>query len=146
MKTIAYPFLLMAGAGFLLSLIAHVLALFGIAMPGGGLIWMLHVGIFVVWIPTILFSRWRFRDVPRKDQMDVIIGDCPLWMRRTVKILFVYAIVNFFLFIASTHGHPKPTGAAPPAVIRGFFGHWMIFYAVAFVAFYSIIRRPISDK
>src|SRR3954464_1100815 len=102
MKTMAYPFLLIAGAGFLLSIIAHVLALFGIAMPGGGLVWMLHVGIFVVWIPTILFSRRRLQNVPRHKQMDAMLGDCPKWMRRAVKVLFAYAFVNFFLFMAST--------------------------------------------
>ena len=141
MRVLALPFLLVAGAGFLLSLTAHLLALFGIEMPGGGLVWTLHVGIFFVWIPATLICGHKLRAVPRKDQMDALLGDCPLWMRRGVKILFAYAIVNFFLFMVSTMGHPKPTGAAPPAVIRGFSGHWMIFYAVAFSAFYSIIRR-----
>ena len=142
MRILAYPFLLMAGTGFLLSLTAHVLALLGIAMPGGGLVWTLHVGIFVVWIPAIVLSRRKAQNMPRKDQISPIPTDCPLWMRRGVKILFVYAIVNFFLFMASTMGHPKPTGTAPPAVIRGFSGHWMVFYGVAFVTFYSAIKPP----
>src|SRR5438270_8806664 len=120
MKVLAFPLLLIAGAGFLLSLTAHVLALFGIAMPGGGLVWALHVGIFVVWIPAILLSKRRLSNVPRKDQMNAMLGDSPVWMRRAVKILFVYALVNFLLFIISMTGHPKPTEAAPPAVIRGF--------------------------
>ena len=141
MRIIAFPFLLIAGAGFLLSLTAHVLALFGIAMPGGGSVWMLHVGIFLVWIPAILVCRRRFQFVARKDQMEALLGDCPRWMRRGVNILFAYAIVNFFLFLASMMVNPKLTGTAPPEVIRGFSGHWMVFYAVAFVAFYSRIRR-----
>jgi len=141
MRVFAFPFLLIAGTGFLLSLAAHVLALPGKAMPGGGLVWALHVGIFLVWIPAILFTRRKLQNVPRGKQMDAVLRDSPLWMRRTVKILFVYAFVNFLLFMVSTMGHPKPAGAAPPAVIRGFSGHWMIFYAVAFVTFYSIVKR-----
>ena len=142
MRILAYPFLLVAAAGFLLSFTAHVLALFGKAMPGGGLVWMLHVGIFVVWFSAILFSKRKLQNVPSQKQMNALLGDCPLWMRRAVKILFAYAIVNFFLFMASTMGHPRPTGTAPPAVIRGFSGHWMIFYGVAFVTFYSAINAP----
>jgi hypothetical protein len=141
MRFLAYPFLLIAGAGFLLSLTAHVLALFGVTVPGGGLVWTLHAGIFLVWIPAIFIAGPRLKSVPRKDQMNAMLGECPLWMRRAVKIIFAYAILNFFLFLASTMGNPKPTGAAPPAVIRGFSGHWMIFYAAAFVAFYSKVRR-----
>jgi len=142
MKAFALPLLLIAGAGFLFSLLAHVLALLGVALPGGGLVWMLHVGIFVVWIPTILLSKNRMQGLSRRDQMDALLGDSPRWMRGAVKILFAYAFVNFFWFMASTMGHPRPTGAAPPAVIRGFSGHWMVFYAAVFVSFYSIINRP----
>jgi hypothetical protein len=53
-----FPVLMfVAGAGFCLSLIAHLLALFGVAMPGGGIVWLLHVGIFVVWIPAVFASK-----------------------------------------------------------------------------------------
>ena len=30
----------------------------------------------------------------------------------------------------------------PPIVVRGFSGHWMIFYAVAFAVLYSALRLP----
>src|SRR5215469_10585399 len=111
MRIFALPFLLIAAVGFVLSLVAHVLALLGIAMPGGGLVWALHVGIFVVWIPAIFLSRNRLQNVPRKNHMDAMLGDCPRWMRRAITILFAYAIVNFLLFLFSTIGQPKPIGA-----------------------------------
>jgi hypothetical protein len=137
-----FPVLMfVAGAGFCLSLIAHLLALFGVAMPGGGIVWLLHVGIFVVWIPAVFASKGKLRDIPRKEHMKAMMRDCPLWMRRAVTIMFVYALINFVLFMLSTAGHPKPTGAAPPSVIRGFSGHWMLFYSVAFATFYSLMRR-----
>jgi hypothetical protein len=141
MKTMAYPLMFLSGLGFLASLTAHILALFGQTAPGGGLVWMLHVGVFVVWIPAILCSRRKLQNVPRHDHFKALLGDCPVWMSRALKILFAYALVNFVLFMASTMGHPKATGSAPPAVIRGFSGHWMVFYGVAFVTFYSTLSR-----
>jgi hypothetical protein len=145
MRIIAYPFMLLAGIGFLLSLTAHVLALFGKGMPGGGLVWTLHGGIFLVWIPAILLSKWRLRNVPAPQQVKAVFSACPIWMRRAIKLLFAYAIVNFLLFMASTTGHMKSTGSAPPTVVRGFSGHWMIFYAVAFVSFYSAIKTSLTE-
>jgi hypothetical protein len=140
MRLIAFPFMLMAAAGFLLSLTVHIMALFGKPLPG--CIWVLHVAIFALWIPAIWITNRRLHQVDRKDQWDAILANCPVWMRRAITIVFAYAIVNFFVFMASTMGHPKPTGTAPPSVIRGFSGHWMIFYAVAFVSYYSAIARP----
>jgi len=143
--------MLIAGVGFLLSLIAHLVALFGKSIPGGGLVWALHVGIFMVWIPAILISKGKLDHVPAQRQLDAVIAECPGWMRRAIKILFAYAIVNFLLFIISTTGHPRPTGSAPAAVIRGFSGHWMIFYSMAFVTFYSEAKssrakREVQDR
>ena len=53
-------------------------------------------------------------------------------MRRFFYVLVGYAVLNFILFIATTGGHPKQrTAEAAPSVIRGFSGHWMIFYCAA---------------
>jgi hypothetical protein len=140
MRTFLPLFMFIAGAGFCLSLIAHLLALFGVAMSGGGIVWMLHVGIFVVWIPAILASKGKLRGIQRKDHMEAMMRDCPRWMRRAVTIIFVYALLNFALFMLSTAGHAKPHGAAPPSVIRGFSGHWMLFYSMAFAIFRSLLK------
>ena len=92
MNTVAGPFLLLAGLGFLLSLTAHVLALLGKPCPGGGLVWLLHLGVFVVWVPTIILSRRRLRGVSQTKQMEALWADCPAWMRWAIRIVFVYAI------------------------------------------------------
>jgi hypothetical protein len=145
MRILTYPLLFVSAIGFSLSLIAHILALLGKPIPG--CVWVLHAAIFVVWIPAILICNRAPRAVDRKNQWDAILRDCPVWMRRAVSILFVYAIVNFTLFMASTMGQPKPKGTAPPAVIRGFSGHWMIFYGGAFVVYYSVSRkRSLPDR
>jgi hypothetical protein len=137
-----YPFMLLAGCGFVLSVAAHVMALAGVAFPGGGLVWGLHIGIFVVWIPTVLVGNRVTRDSKRTDFWKTALVGCPVWMRRALPILFIYAIFNFILFIAGTSTHPKPAGPTPPWVVRGFSGHWMVFYGAAFATLYSAIHAP----
>src|SRR5436190_19920974 len=139
MKVILYPFMVLAGFGLALSIAAHCMALAGVPIPGGKLVWGLHIGIFVVWIPTVLTSMQTTRYANRKDFWKVALAGCPLWMRRAGYILFGYAILNFIVFMATTASQPKQQqiGDAPPAVVRGFSGHWMIFYGTAFAVLYS---------
>ncbi len=145
MKLLLFPFTIIAGAGFLLSLAAHLLALNGKSLPVGGWIWMLHVGIFAVWLPAILINRRKGQNSLRKEDLGRAMNGAPRWMRGTLLVVFVYALFNFALFMGSTigqsRGHKKDRSPAPPAVIRGFSGHWMVFYGAAFVTFYSALRR-----
>lgn len=49
----------------------------------------------------------------------------------------------FAMKMTNTVNLPKSHGgAAPPAVIRGFSGHWMAFYAAAFALLYSRVHAP----
>lgn len=144
MTAILYPFLLLAASGFVLSVVVHFMALAGAAIPGGKLVWALHVGIFVVWIPAVLVSMHMTRYANRKDFWKVAVAGCPIWMRRVGYVLFGYAILNFVLFIATTGSQPKQSmgNAPPPSVVRGFSGHWMVFYGAAFAILYSRIHAP----
>ena len=143
MKAILYPFMLLAEFGLALSIAAHCMALAGTPIPGGKLVWGLHVGIFVVWIPAVLTSMQVTRYANRKDFWKIALVGCPIWMRRAFYVLFAYAILNFLVFMATTASQPKrPTGDAAPSVVRGFSGHWMIFYGAAFAILYSRIHAP----
>jgi hypothetical protein len=106
-------------------------------MPGGKAVWAFHVGIFVVWIPTVLISIPITHGAKRKDFWKIALIGCPKWMRQAVYVVFGYGILNFIYFMATTMNHGQPNGDAPPQVIRGFSGHWMIFYSAAFAALYS---------
>lgn len=141
-RIILYPFLLLSGIGLALSIVAHLAGLAGIELPGGRLVWALHAGIFVVWIPTVLVSMRTTRCANRKDFWKVALSGCPVWMRRAIYVLFGYGILNFFLFMQATGAGHTPTGDAPPSVIRGFSGHWMVFYSAAFAILYSAIHAP----
>ena len=119
------------------------MALAGVPIPGGKLVWGLHIGIFVVWIPTVLISMQTTRYANRKDFWKIALAGCPAWMRRGFYVLFGYAILNFIVFFATTANQSKQqTGDAPPSVVRGFSGHWMIFYGAAFAVLYSRIHAP----
>ncbi len=135
-----------AAAGFVLSLAAHLMALAGVNLPSGGLVWLLHVGIFIVWIPAISFVNQNVKQMNRKRGWEELLAICPAWMRWMSGAVVAYAAVNFVLFLVSTNGQPKPTGTAPPIVVRGFSGHWMVFYWAAFVTFYATlkVRRRLS--
>lgn len=144
MKTVLYPFMVLAACGLALSIAAHGMALAGVPIPGGKFVWGLHVGIFVVWIPTVLTSMQTTRHAGRKDFWKVALAGCPVWMRRAGYVLFAYAILNFVVFMVTTANQPKQqqTGDAPPSVIRGFSGHWMVFYGAAFAVLFSRIHAP----
>lgn len=147
MKAVLYFFMLLAGGGLVLSLGAHVMALAGVPIPGGGLVWLLHAGIFVVLLPTLLASHHLARHVSRKDLPKVVLAGCPVWMRRAAIVLFVYAILNFVAFFVTTAATPRQakqvkTNETPLEVVRGFSGHWMLFYGAAFAALYSMIHAP----
>jgi hypothetical protein len=126
------PFVLLALAGLVLSIVVHGLSLFGVRMPGGGIVWWLHLGIFIIWMPAVLLSQKR----RGKDALD----RTPPWMKRVLGLLFAYAIGNFIYFMATA---PKKGSAEarqqppPPQVVRGFSGHWMIFYGAGFTMLWT---------
>ena len=126
------PFVLLALAGLVLSIVVHGLSLFGVRTPGGGIVWWLHIGIFVIWIPAVLLSQKR----RGKDVLD----RTPPWMKRVLGLLFAYAIGNFIYFMATAPKKGSPEARqepAPPQVLRGFSGHWMIFYGAGFAMLWS---------
>lgn len=101
--------------------------------------WMLHVGIFVVWLPTVLVAQRLVGNVNRKDFWKVVLKDSPDWMRYMVYGFFGYAIVNFLFFM--TKAPSGGGGANPPAEVwRGLSGHWMAFYSAALAVLYSAAR------
>jgi hypothetical protein len=57
-------------------------------------------------------------------------------MRYVLYALIAYAIVNFAIFMV-TPQRAASAGLMPPAVVRGFSGHWMAIYAAAFAVLYS---------
>jgi hypothetical protein len=136
-RIILLPFIVLAAVGFVLSVAAHISAVAGHPIPGGKAVWALHIGIFIVWSPTVLVAYRLTRGAKRKDFWKVALAGCPKWMRIILYGIFAYAALNFISFMIVTVNHPQQPGDAPPEVVRGFSGHWMIFYWAAFAALYS---------
>ena len=121
--------------GLTLSLISHLAALWGSQGPLGDYALVLHIGIFIVWIPTVLVTSRMGADFKNKDLWKAALRGCPPWMRYMLYGFFGYAFVNFayFILVAPKGG----SGPMPPAVVRGFSGHWMAFYSTAAAVLYS---------
>jgi hypothetical protein len=148
MRLLLTPFLVLSVVGLVLSLIAHTAALLKLPQPLGPAAWGLHIGIFVVWIPAVIVSNRMVRDFNRKDFWKAALRGCPNWMRWLTYGFFWYAAVNFVVFMAFAPRIPKGAGGganAPPAVFRGFSGHWMAFYSAAAAILYSAIAVANSD-
>jgi len=123
--------------GLFASVLVHLLTFLGIsAAEYVPWVWVLHLGIFVAIIPLI----------GMRDELTA----APPWARTVVAIAAVYAVVNFLLFlllvrggspgvvdgkyVLSSHGHvirelsEQEYHRQQACVLRGFSGHWMIFY------------------
>jgi len=130
-----WVFVLLSGIGLVVSLWVHLGAVMGRRVAPEAFFWMLHVGIFVVWLPAVLVAQRLVGNVNRKDLWKVVLKDSPDWMRYAVYGFGGYAIVNFLFFMSRA---PSGGSGNPPAVVwRGFSGHWMAFYSAALAILYS---------
>lgn len=137
-------FALLAALGLALSLLSHIAALLGSQGPLGDYAWILHIGIFVVWLPAVLVANRLTAGCERKDFWKAALRGCPPWMKYLAGAFFLYALINFVTFIANAP--PKAgSGAMPPSVVRGFSGHWMAFYSAAMAVLYSAAHVKESD-
>jgi hypothetical protein len=135
MAVIANIFSLIALAGFIASLLAHIAGYAGIDHPLGFDPWPLHGGIFLVWVPAVLAAQNLSRDFPQKDMWKATLRGCPKWIRYMLFGLFGYAFLSFFAFFISTGNSPSEA-----STIRGFSGHWLLFYFAAFAILLSYSR------
>ena len=134
--------MVLAAIGLLLSIAAHIASILGVPLPGGNVVWSLHVGIFVVWFPAVMVGYRINRGRPQSELWKNVLSGCPTWMRYAGYGLFGYAAGNFIWFYAVMQSGSPPEGAAPASEIRGFSGHWMVFYGAAFAILLSAYRKP----
>lgn len=160
MRYFCFLFGTAAAIGFVASLLVHVAALQGVDVAAhfSG-VWLLHLGIFAVFIPLVLLYR---RDLGSRTSLLRIATTLPRLVTILGAAIFAYAIVNFMLFMAATEGG-NPTihdgkylllnhgklireisseeySAFKANEVRGFSGHWLVFYYVAAACFLG--RKP----
>jgi hypothetical protein len=165
--------------GLLMGLTAHLMALFHFdAIARVPFIWLLHIGIFVVFIPGMigLFMNpefQKFQGGPMVDRMNplkmfkAMFGNVPKWLFIWVIITFIYAFINFTLFAQSQtytpsvidgqyvlHNHGKVVQVLTEAEyyhqktneLRGFSGHWVLFYSIAAALLFPFTKSIESAK
>jgi hypothetical protein len=148
MVSILTPFMYLAGFGLVLSLIVHASTFFGVSSPLGELTWSLHIGLFIVWFPAVIVANRLAKDFKQKDFWKAVLRACPRWMKSLTFFFFVYAIINFTLWVILDigGGFAKGSGSkTPPNVLKGFSGHWMAFYSAAMAILYSAIHVTERD-
>ena len=154
---------MIAFLGFALSFIVHILTYFGVdLLTPFPVLWGLHIGIFIVFIPMVLSNRQHFG---QRQNMKILFAPIPQWPRVLVGVLFVYAIINFTIFfflskggtpaiedgryVLQNHGQFIRALTADEFhwqhvyIARGFSGHWLLFYIIPALNFW--FPRPIEE-
>jgi hypothetical protein len=166
MKKLLFYF---AATGWALGLIINLLAWFDIDVSEYlPFIWVLHIGIFIVWIPAIIQLKKKQRPAlnifPAKPftLIKSITHGVPQWLVSIAIAGFVYAFINFGLFILQLPGTPdikdghyilqnhgqllrqiteKEYHHYKAVTIRGFSGHWIFFYGLAAAMLYPFAKN-----
>ncbi len=153
--------------GFVVSVLVHGCAVVGVdvasAVPA---VFVLHILMFVVFIPFVLAFNKRFG---RRARVSDLTSLLPQWVAVTIFVLFAYVLLNFFLFMVATEGGSpvlKESGeyvlqargkllrvltaqeyhAFKANEVRGFSGHWLLFYFVPFAYFFFVERKERKAK
>jgi hypothetical protein len=76
---------------------------------------------------------------PGRGNFEHLLAELPKWARTVTYAFFIYALLNFVHFIFATCQYPKHE--VPSSVeLRGFSGHWMMFYGIAALGFVALGR------
>jgi hypothetical protein len=134
LKTLLWPLALASLLGFLVSLWVHIGTWMG-RTPGAHF-WILHVGIFLVWLPAMFVSQSISKK--QKDFWKILQKDFPPWMRYMAKGFFCYALINFLFCWISIAARREGTEALGWRLSSG---HWMLFYLAAMGIHYVGARR-----
>ena len=140
-----YLFLAMtAAAGFVASVACHFMGWLHIEPPWGKSVFVLHVGFLVLWFPLVIFAT---RTMPKgaTGNVEHLLAELPKWVRRAVTVLLVHTFLNFAYFMYCTSQYPK-RGVPFYLELRGFSGHWILFYGMAVTGFVALARLARKRK
>jgi hypothetical protein len=155
-------FAILAALGLICSIAVHLCTFAELDFQGfSQYVWLLHGGVFVVFIPAIFGLRKN-----RNKKLLATIWNCgPKGMVVLLGFLFLYSFVNFML-VAKLGGGGVPDEIDGAKVIhnhgeivrylddqefkkqkiysiRGFSGHWMLFYCASLTILASLIKQDV---
>jgi uncharacterized membrane protein len=137
-KAIAYPIMVLSALGVLLCFSLYLLGLAGIYSPPTQNLPVLFIGVFVVWMPTVLLMNRLTKEFKQKDIWKAALRGCPPWMRTTMYVLIGFVFVVFFLPVLSK-GNP---GASPQTFVL----FPITFYSISFCVMYSVLHVDKFDS
>src|SRR5262249_56621770 len=70
-----------------------------------------------------------------------LLDGCPRWMKLMTQGFFIYALINFAIFIIMVPAQKHQAGGPPSMVWHGFSGHWMAFYSAGLAIVTAAYRR-----
>lgn len=133
-------FALFSASGFVLGLVVHILGLFNKTPFFGWFALLLHFGIFVGLLGVVV-TYFRLRQSEGKGFWRRALRASPVWMRWMFLLFFMYAVANFFMFwnkLVNLNG--KSSDEVMAIVLRGFSGHWLVFYFGMFIVSYAAMQ------
>jgi hypothetical protein len=129
---------MIAAIGFLASIACHLMGWLHIEPPWGKSVFVLHVGFLVLWFPLVIFAN-RTMPRPGRGNFEHLLAELPKSVRVGASCLLAYALCNFAYFIYCTRQYPRHE--VPFSLeLRGFSGHWMLFYGMAAIGFVALAR------
>jgi Protein of unknown function (DUF3592) len=142
LRPFIWVFVWLSAVGLVVSLWVHIGALAGRTVPSA--FWVLHVGIFVVWLPSVLVAQKLVGNTGRKDFWRAVLKGAPDWMRYMVYVLSAYEFVIFLISMGQGSGGGRHTTISGPDW-KVFSGLWMGFYSAALAILYSAAKTMESS-
>lgn len=158
-----------AVAGWVLSFIVHLLSIAKYDITDKiPYIWALHIFLFVVWLPAILYlvKGKEFKNISQSAVFKSIYKKRPFWLITICIICFIYAGINFSIYLNSYIGSAdiidgqyvlQDKGALikniteeeyheyNAAQTRAFSGHWLVFYGIAAAILFPSKKQEETD-
>jgi hypothetical protein len=127
--------MLISAAGFLLSLIVHIATLLHVEMELDIVMQALAYGMFALFLPSIVIVSRLRRAYGNQAFGEALKSTCPGWMRTTMGLIIIYAIVNLLIQLARREN----VALAHSSLL-------MAAYSVAIGMYYSYNRWKSSGK
>ena len=137
-----WVFVWLSAVGLVISLWVHIGALMGRTVSSA--FWVLHVGIFVVWLPSVFVAQRLVGNTSRQDFWKVVLKGSPDWMRYMVYVFSAYEFVNFMISMGQASSGIRHTTTSA-ADWRGSSGLWIVFYSAALAILYSAAKTAESS-
>lgn len=167
MKSARLGLFVLSAIGLVVSLVIHISLYFDINVQDLPISpFILHIGVFIVFIPSLIFLLIENNDKPDEDgrvnPLKTLYKESPKYLIGIVSILYIYAILNFILFMGTMEGGPSIRDGKyilsnhgniirelsfeeyqlyRRREVKGFSGHWMLFYSAAL-----LLSNPFRKK